>query len=255
MSLRREESDGIVTLTLDVPEKRNALTSELRLALREALIADEADPAVRAIVMTGANGAFCAGGDISAMSGSDPMGARSRLGTLHDVVRLLAAGRKPTVAAVSGAAAGGGFGLAVACDWVIADRTAKFASSFGKIGLMPDMGILWTLPRRVGAAKARQLFLDARMVMADEALGLGIADEVVEPEALMAAARAKAEAAAALAPLPVGFLKQALAGRSMTFEQVLEVEMDAQPLLMATQDHAEAREAFFAKRPPKYAGA
>ena len=190
--LATQVKDGIALLTLCVPRKRNALTSGLRLELRAALRRLDADPACRAIVLTGAGGAFCSGGDIEGMDG-DPQSARERLGVLHDVVRLVAAGGTPVVAAVRGPAFGGGFALAMAADVVVAEPTARFCASFARIGLMPDLGLLWSLPGRVGAARARRLVMEAREIGAAEALRLGIADEVTAEGEHVARARALAE--------------------------------------------------------------
>lgn len=253
--LDRGLEDGVLTLTLNEPERRNALSVAIREALREALVAAQTDPEVRAVVLTGAGGCFCAGGDIHAMQPGDVVGGRRKLGVLHDVVRLLAAGEKPTVAAVSGPAYGGGFGLATACDYVVADATARFCASFGRVGLVPDCGILWTLPQRVGAARARHLFLEARVVDAPAALEMGIADALTAPDALADKARELAAGACRLAPLPAGHLKRLMADRAESLEDVLTAEMDAQMQLFATQDHAEARAAFLQKRAPVFRGA
>ena len=122
------DDDGILHLVLNIPEKKNALTDALRTELRDVVAATQGNPAVKAIILSGAGGAFCSGGDISAMTG-DPVIARRRMQILHDVVIQLVAGTKPTVAAVSGAAFGAGFSLALCCDQVVADRTARFSAS------------------------------------------------------------------------------------------------------------------------------
>ena len=237
---------GIATLTLDVPRKRNALTSALRRELRGALRRLDADPACRAIVLTGAGDAFCSGGDIDAMDG-DPEAARGRLTVLHDVVRLLAAGGTPTVAAVRGPAFGGGFALALAADAVVADPTARFCASFARIGLMPDMGLLWSLPGRVGAARARRIVLEAREIDAAEALRLGIVDELAPAGRHLDRARALAEALSRHAPGPVRAVKAALT-RGGGLEAALAAEMVAQPELMVGEEHRAARGAFLARR-------
>ena len=237
--LREEGADGIAVLTLDVPAKRNALTMALRIALRDALARLDADPGCRGVVLTGAGDAFCSGGDIEGMG---EQGAEDRLGVLHDVVRLVACGGTPVVAAVRGPAHGGGFSLAMAADAVAADPTARFCASFGRIGLMPDMGLMWSLPARMGEARARRLVLEAREVGAQEALGLGIVDETAPDGQHVEAARTLVSR---LAVGPVGAVK-ALARPAL--EAVLAAETATQPELMAGEAHRTAREAFLARR-------
>ena len=239
---------GVLRLTLNVPGKKNALTDVLRAELREAIAAAQDDPSVTAIVLCGAGGSFSSGGDISAMT-SDPDVARRRMSVLHDIARLLIAGRKPSVAAVSGPAFGAGFSLALCCDAVIADTGAKFCASFGRIGLPPDLALGWTLPARISLAKARQLLLSGRVVDAAEAGALGIADEVVEPASLLATADRWAEALAANLPGPKGHLKALLAMDSL--DRVLAAEMESYVACLASQEHRNAREAFLSKGRPK----
>ena len=166
--LQSDLKDGVLHLVLDVPGKKNALTDTLRAELRSAVSAAQDDAGTRAILISGAGGAFCSGGDISAMTG-DPELARKRMTVLHDVVRMLIAGNKPAVAAVAGPAFGGGFSLSLCCDQIIADHTAKFSASFGRVGLPPDLGLVWSLPRRIGDAAARRILLSNRIVEAPEA--------------------------------------------------------------------------------------
>ena len=188
--LDSEIEEGILHLTLNVAGKKNALTDTLRAELRGAIAEAQDDTGVRALVIAGAGGAFCSGGDISAMTG-DPDVARRRMSILHDVVRMLISGKKPAVAAVTGPAFGAGFSLALCCDQVIADDTARFCASFARVGLPPDLALSWTLPRRVGESAARRLLLSARMVEAEEALALGLVDDRVAPDALREAAHAR----------------------------------------------------------------
>ncbi|WP_187972672.1 enoyl-CoA hydratase/isomerase family protein [Aquibium microcysteis] len=239
---------GILRLTLNVPGKKNALTDTLRAELREAIASAQDDADVTGIILTGAGGSFSSGGDISAMT-SDPDIARRRMAILHDVARLLIAGRKPSVAAVSGPAFGAGFSLALCCDAVVADTTAKFCASFGRIGLPPDMALGWTLPARMPTASARQLLLSGRIVEAAEAGSLGIADEVVEPADLPAAADRWSAALAANLPGPKGHLKSLLALDQL--ERVLAAEMESYVACLGSEEHRHAREAFLSKGRPK----
>lgn len=239
---------GVLRLTLNVPGKKNALTDVLRAELREAITAAQDDGSVRAIVLSGAGGSFSSGGDIAAMT-SDPEVARKRMTILHDIARLLIAGGKPSVAAVSGPAFGAGFSLALCCDAVVADTTAKFCASFGRIGLPPDMALGWTLPARISVAKARQLLLSGRVVEAAEAGSLGIADEVVEPAGLQAAVDGWATSLSANLPGPKSHLKALLALESL--DRVLAAEMESYVTCLASAEHRMARDAFLSKGRPK----
>ncbi len=249
--LHRDIRDGVVTLTLDVPEKRNALSMNLRERLLETLRRDEGDAAVRAIILTGANDIFCSGGDITLFGQGNDSDWRRRLAILHEAIRLLIAGRKPVVAAVSGPAFGAGLSLAMAADYVIADRSARFSTSFARVGLFPDMGLLWTLPQRIGPALTRQLIMDARVLDAEAAQRLGIVDDVVEKEGLLEAAHRAALNASSLAPLSIAATKKALAAG---LDAVLAQEMETQMRLFTSEDHKEARAAFLSKRQPVFKG-
>lgn len=249
------ESDGAVRIIrLNYPEKRNALSLELRAALLAAVENALADGTVRALVLTGNGGSFCAGGDISSMQGVTGVGGRERLAGLHRLARLLAAGPKPVVAAVEGYAYGAGMSLALLCDQVVAARDAKFCCSFGKVGLMPDMAALWTVPQRVGAGWARRLLMLADEIDGDTAGRIGLADQVTEPGGALAAALELAQRFAAMAPLPVGYAKAVLARGPQPLDSLLAQEADSQALLFTSEDFAEGRDAFLAKRRPVFSG-
>ncbi len=249
--LHRSMRDGVVTLTLDVPEKRNALSMAMREQLRETLRRDEGDETVRALILTGANGIFCSGGDITLFGQGGESDWRGRLAILHEVVRLLVAGRKPVVAAVSGSAFGAGLSLAMAADYVVADRSARFSTSFARVGLFPDMGLLWTLPRRVGPALTRQLVMDARVLDVEAAQRLGIVDEVVDQPDLLEAAHRTALKASSLAPLTVAATKKSIAAG---LDALLAEEMETQMKMFTSEDHKEAQAAFLSKRQPVFKG-
>lgn len=248
-----DEAGGIRVLTMAEPVRRNALSDDMRAALRDGLKAAHDDVAVRALVLTGAGGCFCAGGDIKAMGQPIPI-ALQRLDIVHDIVRLIALGPKPVVAAVDGAAYGGGMSLALCCDLVVAAHSARFCASFGRVGLVPDMAIMWSLPRRVGAARAQQILLDGVERSGAHAVEIGIADALADddpvPQAI-AAARALVPAA----PLPATYLRPIIARHHGDLEGILRDERDAQATLFSTQDHDEARRAFLEKRPPEFSGA
>lgn len=248
--------DGVAVLTLNAPARRNALSTEVRQGLFDSLQKYTADPACRAIVLTGAGQTFCAGGDISQMKpppGVTPADySKARMKLLHDSVRFIAAGPKPVVAAVEGHAAGAGMSLAAACDYVVAAEDARFVASFGKIGLIADCGLLWSLPHRVGHARARDLLLTARTVGAEEALRLGLANEVTAKGGALAKAIEKAKSYATTAPLSIAWTKRAMAGELDDLDAALTKEIQWQGELRATADHQEARDAFLEKRTPKF---
>jgi 2-(1,2-epoxy-1,2-dihydrophenyl)acetyl-CoA isomerase len=247
--------DGdVVIVTLNDPAKRNTLSIPMRYELIEALEALQLDETCRAIVMAGAGGAFSAGGDISAMRSDDPIGSRHRLDLVQRIIRLLLAGRKPTVAAVEGPAVGGGFAVALACDKVVARRDAVFGASWAKIGLMPDMGLIWTLPQRVGIGKAKEIMMLGAPFSGEEAAALGIVDVLADPASAMEVALQEARKLAKAPPLATMLVKAAFARGPMSLEASLALEMDGQPFLLQSADHAEAREAFFAKRPVVFKG-
>lgn len=246
--------EAIRIIRLNYAAKRNALSLELRAALYDAFEVAMADPVVRAIVLTGSGGAFCAGGDISSMQDVAGVGGRQRLANLHRLVRMIAAGPKPVIAAVEGFAYGAGMSLALLCDQVIAARDAKFCCSFGKVGLMPDMAALWTVPQRVNAGWARRLLMLAEEIDGERAVQIGLADLMAEPGRALDEALALAARFTAMAPLPITFTKAALARGPQPLEAVLAQEADGQALLFNSADFAEGRDAFLAKRKPVFSG-
>lgn len=252
MPLRVEPRAGGVTLvTLADPDRRNALSLPLRLALRDALAREAANGDTRALVITGAGSAFCAGGDISAM-GLDPALSLERLTILHDIARQLAVFPKPVVAAVNGAAFGAGLSLALLADAVIAAPGAKLGASFSRMGLVPDTGFLWAAQRRVSRARTLQLVMGAEVLTAEAALAEGLVDAIdADP---VAAAEAKAHAALTLAPLPFAAAKRALAEADGQLEALLAREYADQERMYLSADHREAVAAFREKRDPVFRG-
>lgn len=249
------ESLGAIRIVrLNNAAKRNALSLELRAALIAAVKDAMADDAVRALVLAGSGGAFCAGGDISSMNNVAGLAGRQRLANLHELVRLLVAGPKPVIAAVEGYAYGAGMSLALLCDQVVAANDAKFCCSFNKVGLMPDMAALWTVPQRVNAGWTRRLLMLAEEIDGATAAQIGLVDQVVAPGEAMASALALAERFAALAPLPVGLIKSTLARGPQPLEALLAQEVDGQALLFNSADFAEGRDAFLEKRKPVFKG-
>ncbi len=239
-------------LTLDYPERRNALAMPMRQRLVDALEAIEADQTMRAIVITGAGGTFSAGGDISGMDVSDLAAGRERFRLTHRLVRLLVKGSKPVVAAVEGWCVGAGLSVAMCCDTVVAAEDARFAAGFGKIGLIADLGLLHTLPARVGQGRARQILLYGEPMGAGRAVEIGMADHVVPSGTALQTALDRAARFHDAAPLPVAMTKQHLAAG---LDAALDWERDTQSALFLTTDHAEGKAAFLAKRAPLFKGA
>lgn len=249
--LREERQGATAILTLDYPARRNALAVPMRARLVGALDTLSADRAVRAIVITGADGVFSAGGDISGMDAADLAAGRERFRLTHRLVSAIITHAKPVLAAVEGWCVGAGLSLALCCDTIVAASDARFAAGFGKVGLMADLGLAHTLPRRVGEGRARQILLYGEQMTADEAGRIGLVDHVVAPGAALPAALERAARFADAAPLPLALTKAFLA-RGLA--DALALECDYQSALFATADHAEGKAAFLGKRKPVFTG-
>jgi 2-(1,2-epoxy-1,2-dihydrophenyl)acetyl-CoA isomerase len=260
--------DGVATLTMNRPEARNALTGEMGSALAEAVRRCAADPKVRAIVLTGAGGAFCAGGDVKGFAAATGRGAgvgqgagpsvEQRVAGLRsgmEVVKWLHEAPKPTLAVIPGPAAGAGLSLALACDLRIALDTAKLTTAFSKVGLAGDYGGSYFLTHLVGAAKARELYFTADVITGAEALALGIVNAAVPADDLPAAAAALARRLAGLPTVAIGYMKRNLnVAQHATLSEVLDLEAMHMVRTMMTDDHAQAAKAFVEKRAPAFAG-
>ncbi|MCC7426618.1 MAG: enoyl-CoA hydratase/isomerase family protein [Alphaproteobacteria bacterium] len=250
-ALIQEREGPLVILTMNQPERRNALSHQMREDLHAAFEAIEADKAVRAVVITGAQGHFSAGGDISGMNTRDALSGRERFRRIHRLIRLMVGGSKPVVAAVEGYAVGAGLSIATASDHVVASETAKFSAPFAKVGLMGDLGLLWTLPQRIGAGKARQMLLFGEMIGAAEALAIRLVDRMVKPGEALAVAKERALLLAELPPASHAMTKAVLAHG---LDEFLERERQGQALLLLTEDHEEGKRAFLEKRKPVFKG-
>jgi 2-(1,2-epoxy-1,2-dihydrophenyl)acetyl-CoA isomerase len=243
---------GVRRLTLTGTSKMNAVDRSLRLALGEALETALDDASVRALVITGAGQHFSAGGDIGSMDSLTLEAARARMRSVQRVTRALITAEKPVVSAINGAAVGAGGSIAIAADLAIAGEGAKIGFPFFRIGLVPDWGCLYSLPRRIGPAKARNLWLTGRIVAAEEALDLGLVDEVVADDAL---AERAVDAAAELAALPqmaFGLAKRQWTDPAQSLDAALEMEARAQAACFLSEDAREGRASFFAKRGPDF---
>lgn len=247
--------DGAVAvLTLNFPARRNAFCLQMRGQLCERLESAMADEAVRAIVLTGAEGHFCAGGDISEMEPRSILQNRQRWQLVTRLIRLIALGPKPVVAAVEGAAMGAGLSIAALSDHLVVARDARFGAAFARMGLLPDMGALWSLQHRVGRAKAREILGLARQFDGEEAMRIGMANELTDSGAALPRALAVAQEYARLPPLANALLKSALAQGCDSLEGAIRTEAEFQAVAMSSQDHAEAVSAFTDKRTPKFEG-
>ena len=254
--LRFEIADGVATLTLDRPDALNALTIPLKHELLAALRRAESEAAIRAIVLTGAGRAFCAGQDLRERlePGAPPLDeeVRERYNPIILAMRRLA---KPIVGAINGVAAGAGASLAFACDLWIAAEGASFLLAFGRIGLIPDSGATWLLPRLVGAARAADLALLGESLSAADAQRIGLVTSVVPGDALAAEAHALAARLAGMAPRALALTKRALESSwTATLEEQLAIEAELQGIAGSTADHAEGIAAFLEKRPPRFTG-
>ena len=245
---------GVTLLRMNMGARRNALAVELREALIKALEAAMDDGDCRAIVLTGVDASFCAGGDLDGLRGSDPLYVRARMQRGQHLIRLLAAGPKPVVAAVNGAAHGAGLSIACACDFIVAAQDAKFGAVFMKVGLMADFGLLWSLPRRIGMARARRMLFAAQVFDSAEALRTGLADELAEAGELVSAALALAQTLTGAPPVAMAMMRSALARDCGTLEAALAQELEAQTLLFSTSDFVEGVRAFRERRVAQFKG-
>ena len=231
--IRAEQDGSLLRITLARPDKFNAFTGTMREDLLKYLTAAEANPAIRAIVLTGEGKGFCGGGDVRHMANihktKDVADFARILDAVNAVALKLHTYPKPTIAMVNGPAAGGGANLALACDIRVGSTACNFTQSFIKIGLGPDWGGSYVLPRIVGEDRAKELLLTGRTVDAREALALGLLHQLVEPDALYAAATRVAEQLASAPPVAVAAAKLAIAGAPRTeLGAALEFERSAQ---------------------------
>lgn len=248
------DEDRIRIITLNRPEVRNAFDIAMRAELVRALEEAMADDQVRVLVLTGAGGAFCAGGDISIMEQMPRDEATSRAELTQRVVRTLWAGTKPVLGAVEGPAFGAGLSLALACDRIVAAADARFGAAFTRIGLAGDMGVLASLPARLGPARAKQFLMLSEQAKAPDALAMGLIDVVTEPGNAVAAALEDARKLAAGPPLALAAIKAAFARYPMSREQLLELETGTQVDMYMSADFAEGIAAFRERRPPDFRG-
>jgi 2-(1,2-epoxy-1,2-dihydrophenyl)acetyl-CoA isomerase len=253
-----EVRDAVAHVTINRPDAMNAADASVREGLKAAFDAAAEDAEVRAVLLTGAGDrAFCVGQDLKELlplyESNDPDLGNIVTG-FNEVVTALATLPKPTVAAVNGAAAGAGSSLAFACDFRIASEKASFTTAFSKIGLVPDTGGSWTLPRLVGAAKALELYMLSEPVRASDALALGIVYRVVPGEALAEEAGAFARSLASGPTVAYGYIKRLIAASTGTLADSLALETELQAAAGRTEDHVNAVRSFLAKETPEFGG-
>ncbi|GLX17704.1 MULTISPECIES: enoyl-CoA hydratase/isomerase family protein [Streptomyces] len=263
-SVLYEVSDGLATVTINRPDAMNAMNTEAKVALRDAVEAAAADTAVRAVLLTAAGDrAFCVGQDlkehIGNLAADRENGSTLTMSTVSEhynpIVRALTEMPKPVVAAVNGVAAGAGFGFALAADFRVVSETASFNTSFAGVALTADSGVSWTLPRLIGASRASDLLLFPRSIKAQEAFELGIVNRLVPAESLRAEAEKVARTLASGPTVAYAAVKESLAyGASHTLSEALEREDVLQTRAGASEDHSIAVQAFLAKQPPRYLG-
>lgn len=253
-----DAASGVATITLNRPERLNALTFEVYDELRDAFRGLDTEPGVRAIVITGAGKAFCSGGDVHEIIGDLVAREHGRLLEFTrmtcDLIAAIRHCRRPVLAAVNGTCAGAGAVIATACDMRVAAASARIAFLFTKVGLSgADMGAAWLLPRLVGLGRATELLMTGDFIDADEALRIGLYNRVVANGEALTAATALARALARGPSLALAMTKDALNRESnMDMHAALDAEAQLQASLMTHADFREAYNAFVAKRPPRF---
>lgn len=255
MPITLQIDDAIATVTIDRPEKKNALDLPMRLELVRAFGQIQGDVSIRAVILTGGGSDFCAGADVREMGGGSIGESMARVDILQNMVRGIVRADIPFVAAVRGVCVGVGWSLALACDYVIAAPNARFQFAFRHIGLAPDGGAVHLLSQNLGPIRAKALVYSGRMIAGEEAAALGLVSELVPADAVLSRAQALA---AELAQAPTQSLRmskrQFAAAQTQTFEEALAGEVLMQPLLIRSDDFREGATAFKEKRKPRFTG-
>jgi len=256
MTIDISKADGVATVTLNRPDKKNAITMAMREQLWTAFEDIAEDDAIRAVVLAGAGGDFCAGIDVGEMGSGGVPGSMMRMRRLHRIGRAIANLKKPVVTAIEGVCVGVGWSYALCADIVVAGPSARFGFVFNKIGLAPDGGAAWLLSRQVGLMRAKEIMYSARLVGADEALSLGLILEKVEAKPVLERAQEIARSFAERPTLAIAMAKRQFElAPAMSYNDFLEHEFAMQPLMTRTEDHHEGVQAFKERRPPVFKGA
>jgi 2-(1,2-epoxy-1,2-dihydrophenyl)acetyl-CoA isomerase len=248
--------NAVATVTFNRPDALNSLSWEMLNESIAVFRQIETDETARVAVLTGAGKGFCSGGDLpTILKLSGTIEQHSYISTAGELVSAIRHCKKPVIAMVNGAAAGAGFNIVLACDIAVASSKARFAQSFANVGLVPDAGGFYSLPRLVGLSKAKELMLTADLIDAAEALRLGLVNRVVEPEQLGETSYKLAEKLAKGAPLAMALIKNTLnSSLESDWSALQSLEASLQTMCLATEDNKEGIKAFFEKRPPGFQG-
>jgi enoyl-CoA hydratase/carnithine racemase len=252
LQVRRE--GPIAVMTMNQPQRRNAFNLAMRTAMYACMLELAQDETCRAIVLTGAGGHFCAGGDISEMKHRSVLEARVRMDLPTRIFKLLVNGPKPFLTAVEGSAAGCGVSFVAASDYAVAASDARFSCAFVNVGLIPDVGGIWSLPRKVGHRKALEMCAFAEPIDATEALRCQLINRISEPGKALEEALKVAERFCRNPPMANALLKAALNTGNDSLDAAIQTELTFQSILMNTEDYAEAAKAFLEKRKPVFLG-
>lgn len=253
-----EIKDQIAIVTLNRPEHYNALTVELAEQLKETLFSIQNNEEVRAVLITGAGKGFCSGADLKMLGQNtieDLELSRHFMREVQKVGSILYHFPLPVIAAVNGVCVGGGFSIALLCDYIISAKSAMYSMIFPKVGLVPDIGSMYTLPRLIGLPKAKRLMYTGKMLSAQDAFEYGIVEEVVDDDKLLETCINEAQLIANLAPRSIRYAKETVNDTfDMTLESLFVKESYQQAALFKTNDFVEATASFVEKRPPIFSG-
>ncbi|SKC49602.1 enoyl-CoA hydratase/isomerase family protein [Maledivibacter halophilus] len=251
-----EKEKGIATIIMNRTKVLNTLHPDLITEFLTALKDVKEDDEIKVIVVTGAGRAFCAGGDLPYIESIDnPIDGKKYIKMAGSIVMGITKMEKPVIAMVNGVAAGAGFNIALACDIIYCSKSARFAQSFSKVGLVPDCGGSYLLPRAVGSHKAKELMFTGELINSETAYELGFLNKVVDDDKLKEETYKFAEKLVKAAPIPLAFIKTSVnQSERLTLEDALEVESDKQSFCLQTQDNKEGVRAFKEKRAPIFSG-
>ncbi len=250
-----QNESGIMSLTLNRPDRLNAFSDDMISGLIEAFKTAQTDPAIRVIVLSGAGRSFSAGGDVKTMGSGGPTDVYDHIGKLNECILTMKATKKPILAAVHGFAAGAGFNLALACDMILAADSSQFALSFSQVGLISDGGGSYFLPKLIGPQLAKQFFFTAEPIPAERLYNLGVVNEVVPTDQLKETVMKWAEKLASGPSLALGMIKSVVDhAQTASLEEILEQERITQTMMVQTEDHREGIAAFKEKRRPQFKG-